>query len=111
MREDRRPARAAAGGRVTAQFPPLAGLSARWPRLMGEADAAAYLSIGTTTLREKGPKPKKLGQRSLWDRRDLDRFADALAGQPLDDADAGSHSRDVERAWLESRANKDKANG
>lgn len=70
---------------------------------MNEAQAAAYLSIGTTTLRDRGPKPKKLGGRTLWDRRDLDRFADGLGGQPLDPEQEESHSGDVERDWFEQR--------
>lgn len=108
---------------MTQQFPPIpdaasfATLPRRatrlpdWPRLMGERLAADYLSIGTTQLRARGPAPKKIGGRTLWDKRDLDRFADALAGQPLDDVDAGSHSRDVERAWRDRRAQRGKANG
>lgn len=55
-----------------------------WPRLMKEAAAAQYLSISTGTLRERGPKPKHLGRAALWDIRDLDRWADAIGGQPLD---------------------------
>jgi hypothetical protein len=78
-----------------------------WPRLLCESEAAEYLSIGTTMLREKGPAPKRnaalLGSRVLWDRRDLDRWADALDGQPLDADDADAHARDVERQFLESR--------
>lgn len=77
-----------------------------WPRLMAEADAAAYLSIGVTTLRELGPAPKPLGRRRLWDRLDLDRFADALGGQPLEGADAEAHGRQVERQFLEARSNR-----
>jgi hypothetical protein len=74
-----------------------------WPRLMSEADAAAYLSIGATTLRDRGPEPKRLGSRVLWDRRDLDRWADALAGQPLDGRDADDEARETERRFLERR--------
>lgn len=81
-----------------------------WPRLMNERLAAAYLSIGTTQLRDKGPQAKKIGGRTVWDRVDLDRFADALAGQPLDEREAESHARDVEAAWLERRASR-KGNG
>lgn len=106
------------------QFPPIPQAAATtmpersalpdWPRLMNERLAAFYLSIGTTMLRDKGPAPKKIGGRTLWDRRDLDRFADALdgsvpGGQPLDPADAESHGRDVERAWLEEREKRKKA--
>jgi len=49
-----------------------------WPRLMNEGEAALYLSIGATTLRLNGPKAKRHGRRSLYDRQDLDRWADAL---------------------------------
>lgn len=55
-----------------------------WPRLMGIGLAARYLGIGVTTLRDKGPEPKRIGARVLYDRRDLDRWADSLDGQPLD---------------------------
>jgi hypothetical protein len=97
---------------VTAQFPPLdcapqSGSTRAplpdWPRLMTDRQAASYLSIGTTLLRDLLP-PKKIRGRSVWDRRDLDRFADALDGQPLDADAARSHARDVERTWLDQRA-------
>lgn len=48
------------------------------PALLGEADAARYLGIGRTTLRRLGLKRRALGDRRLYDRRDLDAFADAL---------------------------------
>lgn len=70
-----------------------------WPRLMSVELAAAYLSIGTTTLRTRGPKPRHIGTRVLYDRHDLDRFADALAGQPLD---AGR--REAEGSEIAARA-------
>jgi hypothetical protein len=84
-----------------------------WPRLMNEADAAAYLSIGTTKLRAEGPRPKTWGGRTLWDRRDLDRFADALgAGSvALDEQDAAAQSKDVERQFIERRKKKGTDNG
>ena len=47
--------------------------------------AASYLGLGVSTVREHGPKPKRWGSRVLYDRRDLDRWADALDGQPLDE--------------------------
>lgn len=74
-----------------------------WPRLMSERDAAAYLSIGGTTLRDRGPAPKKVGSRTLWDRRDLDRWADALDGQSLTEQESIAESKDVERRFLEGR--------
>ena len=75
---------------------------------MGEDDAAHYLGVGATMLREHGPKPKKWRGRTLWDRHDLDRFADALDGQPLDDGEAESHAADVEAAWREQRKKRGK---
>lgn len=58
-----------------------------WPRLMPVQIAAQYLGIGETTLRKQGPEPRRLGKRVLYDRIDLDRWADALGGQPLDDTE------------------------
>lgn len=74
-----------------------------WPRLMSEAQAAAYLSIGTTTLREKGPHPLELGRRRLWDRQDLDRWADRLGGQPLTVQEQSEEAADVSRRFLARR--------
>lgn len=74
-----------------------------WPRLMREPMAAAYLSIGTTLLREKGPTPKREGKCRLYDRRDLDRWADRLAGQPLDASEQQEEAAEVERRFLEKR--------
>jgi hypothetical protein len=74
-----------------------------WPRLMDEPLAARYLSIGTTTLRERGPSPKRFGRRVLYDRNDLDRWADRLGDQPLDEAAEGAESREVERRFFEKR--------
>lgn len=77
------------------------------PRLMPLEDAAYYLGIGRTMLLKKGPAPKRdksmLGDRVLWDRLDLDRWADRLDGQPLDDASDEAEAKDVERRFLESR--------
>ena len=70
---------------------------------MREGDAAAYLSIGATMLREEGPKPKKVRGCTVWDRRDLDRWADALDGQPLSEDEAQAESRDAEDRFLRKR--------
>lgn len=74
-----------------------------WPRLMGEGMAAAYLSIGTTTLREHGPAPKRYGRRVLYDRHDLDRWADRMDEQPLDERQREEESAEIERGFLERR--------
>jgi hypothetical protein len=74
-----------------------------WPRLMREPMAAAYLSIGISTLRERGPTPKRDGRSRLYDRKDLDRWADALGGQPLTVDEQRAESREVERRFLVRR--------
>lgn len=56
-----------------------------WPRLMDVRMAALYVSRSETTLRERGPKPKRDGRSVLYDIRDLDRWADQLA---YEDAEA-----------------------
>jgi hypothetical protein len=61
--------------------------AARWPRLMGIKEAAAYLSIAPKTIRNgiaRGAerpfpvRPKRFGRRVLFDIRDLDSMVDAL---------------------------------
>jgi hypothetical protein len=70
---------------------------------MGEELAAAYVSLSATTLREKGPQPRRLGKRRLYDRIDLDRWCDRLGGQPLTVAEQKQEAREVERRFLEKR--------
>lgn len=74
-----------------------------WPRLMCEGMAADYLSIGVTMLREQGPEAKRWGRRVLYDRNDLDRWADRLGGQPLTVQEVVQESAEVERRFLEKR--------
>ena len=74
-----------------------------WPRLMCEEMAARYLSIGTTMLRESGPESKRWGRRVLYDRHDLDRWADRLGGQPLTVQEQREEASEVERRFLEKR--------
>ncbi len=76
-----------------------------WPRLMRESEAADYLSIGTTTLREKGPEPKHIGRSVRYDINDLDRWADRLDGQPLAPEQIEEETDAVTRRWLEKRKN------
>lgn len=82
---------------------PLSVVKARWPRLLSEPDAAEYLSISRTFLREHGPQPKACRRRILYDIQDLDRWADRLGGQPLDEADEAREAMEVERRFVESR--------
>jgi len=74
---------------------------ARWGRLLTESAAAEYLAIGRTFLRDKGPKPKSIGRRVVYDIRDLDRWADRLNDQPLDTKEHQDEAAEVERRILE----------
>lgn len=53
-----------------------------WPRLMPLRLACAYFGICDRTFRSLGIAPRRIGRRVLWDRQDLDRFADGMAGTP-----------------------------
>lgn len=63
------------------------------PRLLGAADAAAYLGVSPTTLRALPIPRRVLGGRRLFDRLDLDRYASDLpyegegAGDEVDACD------------------------
>lgn len=48
------------------------------PLLFQASAAAAYLGISATKLRELGIQRKVMGGNRLYDRRDLDAYADAL---------------------------------
>lgn len=74
-----------------------------WPRLMSVEQAAAYIGLGVTTLREHGPEPKRFGKRVLYDRKDLDRWADRLGDQPLDATDEQKEREEAERKFFERR--------
>jgi hypothetical protein len=59
----------------------------QWPRLMDLPTAAAYIGMAEKTLRNRisrkagdpfEVKPKRRGRKVLFDRRDLDRYADSL---------------------------------
>jgi Fe-S cluster biosynthesis and repair protein YggX len=70
---------------------------------MGAELAAAYIGLSETTLRAVGPKPREVGKRRLYDRIDLDRWADRLGGQPLTVAEQRQEAAEVERQFLERR--------
>ncbi len=61
------------------------------PALLGTADAARYLGISATTLRGLELRRRVLGGRRLYDRRDLDAFANELPyegeGEKVDEAE------------------------
>ncbi len=74
-----------------------------WPRLLSVGEAADYLSISATTLREHGPAPKRVGRRVLYDLRDLDRWADRLDDQPLTAAEEDAEAAEIERQFMAER--------
>lgn len=74
-----------------------------WPRLMDIQLAAAYLSRSPTVIRDRGPEPKRDGRSVLYDRKDLDRWADRLGDQPLDAPEEQEEAAEVERRFLEKR--------
>ena len=74
-----------------------------WPRLMAAPLAAAYVGLSENTLRAVGPKPREIGRRRLYDRIDLDRWADRLGGQPLTVAEQRAEASEIERRFLEKR--------
>ena len=61
------------------------------PALLGETEAAAYLAVSRTTLRNMpdGPPARKLGGRRVYARADLDAFAMSLptVQEVLDEAE------------------------
>lgn len=48
------------------------------PRLLSSVSAAAYLGISESTLRTLGLPRRIIGTRRLYDRHDLEAFADGL---------------------------------
>ncbi|MEL6219291.1 MAG: helix-turn-helix domain-containing protein [Pseudomonadota bacterium] len=61
---------------------------AETPRLMGTSDAARYLGVSPTYLRALDIPRKVLGTRRLYERSDLDAFADTLRYEDEADAEA-----------------------
>ncbi|MBB5725027.1 hypothetical protein FHS97_000935 [Sphingomonas endophytica] len=74
-----------------------------WPRLLSVELAAQYLSLSMSTLRAAGPEPKRHGRRVLYDIRDLDRWADRLDGQPLDEREEEEEAAAFEKRWMDKR--------
>lgn len=82
-----------------------------WPRLMREPMAAAYLGISASTLRQHGPDPRHIGRAAVWDRRDLDRWADALGEVSRDPQPLDAGERAAEGAGVLDRVTERLANG
>jgi len=70
-----------------------------WPRLMPLRLACAYFGVCDKTFRSLGILPRRIGRRVLWDRRDLDRFADGIAPRPARPTDPSAGTRAMERRF------------
>lgn len=77
-----------------------------WPRLMRIELAAPYLGVSPSTFRSLDIPPRSIGKCVLWDRADLDRYADRLANQPLAEPERLAEAAEVERRFLERRRGK-----
>lgn len=66
------------------------------PRLLGAAEAAAYLGVSPTTLRGLPIPRRVLGGRRLFDRLDLDRYASDL---PYEGAHSASEVDECDRLF------------
>jgi hypothetical protein len=49
-------------------------------RGLSKDEAAEYCGVSANTLSRHGPTPTKIGDRTIYDRRVLDRWLDELAG-------------------------------
>lgn len=63
------------------------------PRLMSAPEAARYLGLSETSLRGLGLPRRELGRRRLYDRYDLEAFANSLS-YDADGIDAESEDQD-----------------
>ncbi|KQN06921.1 helix-turn-helix domain-containing protein [Sphingomonas sp. Leaf25] len=70
-----------------------------WPRLMPLRLACAYFGVCDKTFRSLGIAPRRIGRRVLWDRRDLDRFADGIAPRTARPTDSSAGMRAMERRF------------
>lgn len=78
---------------------------------MREAMAAAYLGISGSMLREHGPVSKHIGRCAVWDRRDLDRWADALGTAGTDPQPLDTLQRQAEADSIADRVRRRLTNG
>jgi hypothetical protein len=94
-----------------ARLPVDRGALPDWPRLMREGMAAAYLGISASMLREHGPSSKHIGRCAVWDRQDLDRWADALGTASTDPQPLDPLQRQAEADSIADRVRRRLANG
>jgi hypothetical protein len=93
------PSEADSGGGL----PPRSGRLPDWPRLLSIELAAAYVGLGVTAFEALELPARRIGRRKLYDRNELDRWADRLDGQPVEDGGGADESKAAERRFLERR--------
>lgn len=71
-----------------------------WPRLMPLALASAYFGVCASTFRRLDIEPRRIGRRVLWDRRDLDSYADQISDPPIVPSNGTPLISEVERRFL-----------
>lgn len=74
-----------------------------WPRLMGAEMACQYLGVSAGTFRSLNIRCGNIGRRVVWDRVDLDRYADRISEQPMTETERAAETSEVERKFLERR--------
>jgi hypothetical protein len=73
--------------------------------------AALYCGLGVTAFEGLELPCRRVGKRKLYDRQELDRWADRLDGQPVADGEEGAESKATERRFMERRRNREKRDG
>ena len=71
-------------------------------RGLSKEEAAEYCGVSINTLTRHGPTATKIGDRTIYDRRVLDRWLDDLAGFMSASSETRSLIETPERALLEA---------
>lgn len=82
-----------------------------WPRLLNSEEAASYLGISRSNFLQRVkqhilPPPQRLGQRVLWDIKNLDSYVDALFAS-VHDAQRREAQAKVAEAEAKAKAEND----
>ena len=73
-------------------------------RGLSRAEAAEYCGVSETTLTKYGPRPSKIGERNIYDRRVLDHWLDSLASLPVGMAVISDPAEELSKAIHEQAA-------
>ena len=68
-------------------------------------EAAEYCGVSRNTMLRHGPKPLRIGERCVYDRRSLDLWLDKLAGSPAAGSDPLGESIGARKNALRHAAN------